>query len=151
MYVQSKKKASQYSVSKVLIVQTVKIKLSCFWDPILLTLLKNSMVIYFFWSEIDVECWWFYQFSDQKKQMSAKSSKMRRDFCTYFDHILIRKKHFHNKVWINFGFGFVKHGSKLFSVNIGSGSEANKTTSCEMEIFNFLWLIWDHYLPLAHT
>ena len=35
--------------------------------------------------------------------------------------------------------------------NIASGSEANMTTPCEMEIFNFLWLIWDHYLPLAPT
>ena len=35
--------------------------------------------------------------------------------------------------------------------NIASGSEANITTSCEMEIFNFLWLIWDHYIPLAPT
>ena len=32
-------------------------------------------------------------------------------------------------------------------VNIASGSEANITTPCEMEIFNFLWLIWDHYIP----
>ena len=30
-------------------------------------------------------------------------------------------------------------------LNIASGSEANITTSCEMEIFSFLWLIWDHY------
>ena len=29
-------------------------------------------------------------------------------------------------------------------VNIVSGSDANITTPCEMEIFNFLWLIWDH-------
>ena len=48
--------------------------------------------------------------------------------------------------------------SKLFTkqaiielINIASGSEANITTSCEMEIFNFLWLIWDHYLLLAPT
>ena len=33
--------------------------------------------------------------------------------------------------------------------NIVSGSEANMTTPCEMEFFNFLWLIWDHYLPLT--
>ena len=37
------------------------------------------------------------------------------------------------------------------AINMASGSEANITTSCEMEIFNFLWLIWDHYLPLAPT
>ena len=36
-------------------------------------------------------------------------------------------------------------------INIGSGSEANMTTSCEMELFNFLWLIRDYYLPLAPT
>ena len=36
-------------------------------------------------------------------------------------------------------------------LNILSGSEANITISCEMAIFNFLWLIWDHYLPLAPT
>ena len=36
-------------------------------------------------------------------------------------------------------------------LNIASGSEANISTSCEMEIFNFLWLIWDHYLTLAPT
>ena len=48
-------------------------------------------------------------------------------------------------------------GAKLFvgnrqrSFNIASGSEANITTPCEMDIFNFLWLIWDHYLPLAPT
>ena len=35
--------------------------------------------------------------------------------------------------------------------NIASGSEANITIPCEMEIFNFLWLIWDHYLPLFPT
>ena len=37
------------------------------------------------------------------------------------------------------------------ALNIASGSEANITTPCEMDIFNFLWLIWDHYLPLAPT
>ena len=31
----------------------------------------------------------------------------------------------------------------------GSGSSAHITIPCEMEIFNFLWLIWDQYLPLA--
>ena len=25
------------------------------------------------------------------------------------------------------------------------------TTLCQMEIFNFLWLNWDYYLPLAPT
>ena len=30
-------------------------------------------------------------------------------------------------------------------------TEANMTTSCEMELFNFLWLIRDYYLPLAPT
>ena len=37
------------------------------------------------------------------------------------------------------------------SLNIASGSEANMTTLCEMEFFNFLWLIWVHYLPLPST
>ena len=36
-------------------------------------------------------------------------------------------------------------------LNIASGSEANMTTLCEMEFFNFLWLIWVHYLPLPPT
>ena len=36
-------------------------------------------------------------------------------------------------------------------INIASGSEANMTTPCEMEFFNFLWLIWVHYLPLPPT
>ena len=35
--------------------------------------------------------------------------------------------------------------------NIVSGSEGNMTTPCEMEFFNFLWLIWVHYIPLAPT
>ena len=35
--------------------------------------------------------------------------------------------------------------------NIASGSVANIITLCEMEFFNFLYLIWDHYLPLAPT
>ena len=35
--------------------------------------------------------------------------------------------------------------------NIASGSEANMTTLCEMEFFNFLWLIMVHYLPLPPT
>ena len=41
-------------------------------------------------------------------------------------------------------------GSKPYELvfNIASRSEANITTSCEMEIFNFLWLIWDPYHPL---
>ena len=38
---------------------------------------------------------------------------------------------------------------KNLPFNIASGSEANISTPCEMKIFNFLWLIWDHYLPLA--
>ena len=41
--------------------------------------------------------------------------------------------------------------SLRMTLNIAFGSEANMTTPCEMEIFNFLWLIWDHYLPLAPT
>ena len=44
-----------------------------------------------------------------------------------------------------------KEFSKNYELNIASGSEANMTISCEMEIFNFLWLIWDHYLPLPPT
>ena len=38
-----------------------------------------------------------------------------------------------------------------YILNIASGSEANMTTLCEMEFFNFLWLIWVHYLPLPPT
>ena len=36
-------------------------------------------------------------------------------------------------------------------LNIASGSEANMTTLCEMEFFDFLWLILVHYLPLPPT
>ena len=39
----------------------------------------------------------------------------------------------------------------IWFFNIGSASEVNMTTTCEMELFNFLWLIRDHYLPLAPT
>ena len=42
-------------------------------------------------------------------------------------------------------------GKLLVLFNIVSRSEANMTTPCEMEFFNFLWLIWDHYIPLALT
>ena len=41
--------------------------------------------------------------------------------------------------------------SESATLNIASGSEVNITTPCEMEIFNFLWLIWDYYIPLAPT
>ena len=34
------------------------------------------------------------------------------------------------------------HLCDLHYINIASGSEANMTTLCEMEFFNFLWLIW---------
>ena len=34
-------------------------------------------------------------------------------------------------------------------VNIASGSVANMITLCEMKFFIFLYLIWDHYLPLG--
>ena len=37
------------------------------------------------------------------------------------------------------------------SLNKASGSGTNITTSCEMEFFNFLWLILDQYLPVAPT
>ena len=37
------------------------------------------------------------------------------------------------------------------TLNIASGSEANMTTLCEMEFFDFLWLILVHYLPLPPT
>ena len=36
-------------------------------------------------------------------------------------------------------------------INIASGSEANMTTLCEIEFFDFLWLILVHYLPLPPT
>ena len=39
----------------------------------------------------------------------------------------------------------------LMLLNIVSGSEANMTTLCEMEFFDFLWLILVHYLPLPPT
>ena len=45
----------------------------------------------------------------------------------------------------------IKSCGGLFIINMASGAEANITTPCEMEIFNFLWLIWDHYIPLAPT
>ena len=37
------------------------------------------------------------------------------------------------------------------ALNIASGSEANMTILCEMEFFDFLWLILVHYLPLPPT
>ena len=46
--------------------------------------------------------------------------------------------------WLHLAYNYI-----IF--NIASGSEVNITTSCEMEIFNFLWLIWDHYLTLHPT
>ena len=45
-------------------------------------------------------------------------------------------------------FDEVRYG---WSLNIVSGSEANMTTPCEMDFFNFLWLILDHYIPLGPT
>jgi hypothetical protein len=30
-------------------------------------------------------------------------------------------------------------------------NEPHGMNTCEMGIFNFLWIIWDHYLPLALT
>ena len=39
----------------------------------------------------------------------------------------------------------------IFLFNIPSGSQSHMTTLCEMEFFNFLWLIWVHYLPLPPT
>ena len=35
--------------------------------------------------------------------------------------------------------------------NIASCSVANIIILCEMQFFNFLYLIWEHYLPLAPT
>ena len=35
--------------------------------------------------------------------------------------------------------------------NTVSGSRTNITLLCEIEVFNFLWLIWDNYLPKAPT
>ena len=37
------------------------------------------------------------------------------------------------------------------ALNIASGSYTHMTILCEMEFFNFLWLIWVHYLPLPPT
>ena len=45
----------------------------------------------------------------------------------------------------------LKTGIRKISLIIVSGSEGNLTTLCEMEFFNFLWLIWVHYLPLRPT
>ena len=39
----------------------------------------------------------------------------------------------------------------VLTFNKESGSVTNIITLCEMEICNFLWLIWDHYLHLALT
>ena len=41
--------------------------------------------------------------------------------------------------------------AKDYPFNKASESEANITISCEMESFNFLWLIWEHNLPLPPT
>ena len=56
--------------------------------------------------------------------------------CTVFDHLFLVEMHY-------------KEDDKY--INIASGSEANMTTLCEMEFFDFLWLIWVHYLPLPPT
>ena len=37
------------------------------------------------------------------------------------------------------------------AINIVSVSKSHMTTLCEIEFFNFLWLIWVHYLPLPST
>ena len=47
--------------------------------------------------------------------------------------------------------GMIIDRKKLARLSKASGSEANITTACEMEIIKFLWLIWDLYLPLAPT
>ena len=36
----------------------------------------------------------------------------------------------------------------LHSGSLGGSTESEPT---QMEMFNFLWLIWDHYLPLTPT
>ena len=45
----------------------------------------------------------------------------------------------------------IRQAENSIILNIASGSEANMTILCEMEFFNFLWLIWVHYLPLPPT
>jgi hypothetical protein len=39
--------------------------------------------------------------------------------------------------------------AKDYPFNKASEPEANILISFEMEIFNFLWLIWEHNLPLT--
>ena len=67
--------------------------------------------------------------------------------CTSDSFYLLKQK---SIFCVSKGFGCLKQDSLLL-FNIASGSEANITTPCEMENFNFLQLIWDHCLPLAPT
>ena len=61
----------------------------------------------------------------------------------------------YQKLWQRYNIFVVSFFQKkcigIHQLNIVSGSDANITTPCEMEFFNFLWLIWDHYLPLSPT
>ena len=51
------------------------------------------------------------------------------------------------------GFGrfFLKENFKRKAINRLNCLGIKKMLLCEMEIFHFLWLLWDHYLPLALT
>ena len=43
-------------------------------------------------------------------------------------------------------------GGKVFEIlNSGSLGGSTELEPTQMELFNFLWLIWDHYLPLNPT
>ena len=39
----------------------------------------------------------------------------------------------------------------LDMLNKWSLGDFDKMEGTQMEVFNFLWLIWDHYLPLTPT
>ena len=64
----------------------------------------------------------------------------------------------YQSLYVNVTFGSVENGLKLKKVNVGYGlinrwylGDFTKMEGTQMEMFNFLWLIWDHYLPLTPT
>ena len=98
----------------------------------------------------------------------TKSYFLQYKIQAQFPHVSLRSESFQQELFsppMKVGKSHKLHGTHLSLVatknvakevvglifNISSGSEANITTPCEMEIFNFLWLIWDHYIPLAPT
>ena len=40
---------------------------------------------------------------------------------------------------------------RFFFLNWSLFSQSDKIMLCQVELFNFLWLMWDHYVPSPHT